>query len=1219
MDGTPDRTSARPRVSETFGQRLKSWGSGLTPLFLAILAVAWVAPPDLVARLTSKASGPEPAATAAAAPPAATDPTSDQADGRAGRPASASGAPATHDEATTGPAAATAPAKQRAVHADTDGDKVFDDLEARLAGLSPEQTTPVIAVFSTTLDNTRLAALRTEVGPFDVTRSYTAVPGVATTLQKRQIEALARSGALVQVEEDRQVQLASAGAQASFGVKKAAEDFGLYGDAAGDGLKTYSSADSVVAVIDSGIDGGHVNLDEGKVIAFQDMVRYPSSTCAARPPAGTPFDQQGHGTHVASIIAGDGDGDPDGRGVAPGAALIGLRVFDCTRYGSMSDVNAAIQWVIDHRNEHGIDAMNLSLGADVASDGKDLTSRLLNVAATLGVASFVAAGNSGPNAATLGSPAGAKYAVTVGAIADTGANGFSIASFSSRGPTTDGRMKPDILAPGVDIRAADYNTGSGYTAKWGTSMATPFAAGVGVLALEADASLRPSGAACPAGSPDPDCGDGVIDAFMQHPLLALLRDTAVDWGAPGADPESGAGRLDAFKALAQARGDSAATPPAVPAHFTVGGTVAAGAAVTWPLTVDTLDWPLAVTALAAPGLDVHIGLLTPAGDGATGGGSNIREDSFGYRVPATGRYALEVTGKTGSGAYRLDISGASVPPAPVAYPGVPGSVKPTAIDGGARVTWTAAPSNGNTITSYTVSARESQTGLLLSTSVSVPGTARSANFTGLVPDRSYVFYVRAANSAGNGRISAPSTGLIVQTVPAAPVNVAATGGNASATVTWAAPPYTPGSGYLAGYVVRASNGATVRVGVNDRAATVPNLANGTPYTFTVATASNVGDGPPSAATAAVTPAPTVPGPPTSVAATRIDRGVKVTWRAAPANGTPVTAYTLRNPFGGPNVTVPATATTATLTGLQVGSGAGFGVYATNAVGNGPVAYSNPVMIVTVPGIVRDLSAAPGNGSVRLTWAAPAFDGLSPVTGYTVRASNGATVKVSATTLSATVGGLANGTAYTFTVAAANAVGEGWALSLPAPVTPVPGVPGAPGTPRVTVADHAATVTWTAAAPNGSPVTGYTVTAQPEGLSVTVPGSALTATVRGLTVGTAYTFTVQAMNTVGAGPVSAPSARLIAAGLPGTPTAVAAAAGTASVRVTWAPPLDSGGSAVTAYLVRASNGVTVRVLASARAYTFSGLTNGVAYTFSVTAVTAVGSGQPGETAAVVPTA
>jgi serine protease AprX len=138
----------------------------------------------------------------------------------------------------------------------------------------------------------------------------------------------------------------------------------------------------------------------------------------------------------------------------------------------MSNVNAAIDWALAGKATYGIDALNLSLGGSLRSDGLDTTSVLLNKATASGLAVFVAAGNAGPAARTIGVPGAARWVTTVGAMADTTAGGLGVAPYSSRGPTADNRVKPDVVAPGTAITAARSGTGNGYTTLSGTSMAT---------------------------------------------------------------------------------------------------------------------------------------------------------------------------------------------------------------------------------------------------------------------------------------------------------------------------------------------------------------------------------------------------------------------------------------------------------------------------------------------------------------------------------------------------------------------------------------------------------------------------------------------------------------------------------------------------------------------------------------------------------------------------
>ena len=169
---------------------------------------------------------------------------------------------------------------------------------------------------------------------------------------------------------------------------------------------------------------------------------------------------------------------------------------------------------------------------------------------------------------------------------------------------------------------------------------------------------------------------------------------------------------------------------------------------------------------------------------------------------------------------------------------------------------------------------------------------------------------------------------------------------------------------------------------------------------------------------------------------------------------------------------------------------------------------------TAPGAPTGLAGSPGNGSASLSWTAPASDGGAAITSYTITPSVGAPIVTGTNATTRVVTGLTNGTPVTFTVAAQNAVGVGAAS---APVTVTPAIPAqAPPTNVLASAGNAsATVTWTA-----SPgATSYTVTSNPAGGIVSNPVSGTTATVTGLTNGTAYTFSVTA---TGPGGTSAPA-------------------------------------------------------------------------------------------------
>jgi hypothetical protein len=180
----------------------------------------------------------------------------------------------------------------------------------------------------------------------------------------------------------------------------------------------------------------------------------------------------------------------------------------------------------------------------------------------------------------------------------------------------------------------------------------------------------------------------------------------------------------------------------------------------------------------------------------------------------------------------------------------------------------------------------------------------------------------------------------------------------------------------------------------------------------------------------------------------------------------------------------------------------------------------------VPGKPTNLVAVAGNATVSLTWTAP-DNGGSAITGYTMTETEAGLGPVTCSmtgATSCTVGGLTNGTEYTFTVTATNAVGTGPASDPSNKVNPVNPVtaPDAPTGVTATGGLGSASISWTAPASNGgSPITLYTVTSAPDGKTCTT-SDALSCTVAGLTSGTTYTFTVTATNAVGAGPASDPS-------------------------------------------------------------------------------------------------
>ncbi|MCJ7489042.1 MAG: S8 family serine peptidase, partial [Thermoplasmata archaeon] len=242
-----------------------------------------------------------------------------------------------------------------------------------------------------------------------------------------------------------------------------------------------------IAVIDTGIDYTHPDLGGGfgpsfKVIGGYDFYNHDSD----------PMDDNGHGTHVAGVVAADGGMI----GVAPDARLLAYKSLGSDGAGSMSDVIAAIDAAIDPNGdgnpEDRVDVISMSLGGQ--GEVGDPICMAVQRAVEAGVVVVVAAGNSGPSMNTVASPGVSPYAVTVGAVDDSGA----LASFSSRGPTPDMTIKPDLSAPGVNIvstvpmMGAEMSNPTGYMAMSGTSMATPQVSGAAALLLQLHPDWSPS-------------------------------------------------------------------------------------------------------------------------------------------------------------------------------------------------------------------------------------------------------------------------------------------------------------------------------------------------------------------------------------------------------------------------------------------------------------------------------------------------------------------------------------------------------------------------------------------------------------------------------------------------------------------------------------------------------------------------------------------------------
>ncbi len=258
----------------------------------------------------------------------------------------------------------------------------------------------------------------------------------------------------------------------------------------------YSGAGIGIAILDTGISAVNDFISpNNRIIAFKDFINNKKA----------PYDDNGHGTHVAGIAGGNGINSLGRyKGIAPSCNLIAVKVLDSEGKGNAGDVLAGMQWVIDNKKRYNIKILNLSIGTNNTSLDDPLV-KAVEKAWNIGIAVTIAAGNNGPKKSSISSPAISKKVITIGASDDhKHANFFgnTLINFSGRGPTLECIVKPDIIAPGVNIVSclsknitANKNEikviDNSYFALSGTSMATPIVSGGIALLLEKYKDLKP--------------------------------------------------------------------------------------------------------------------------------------------------------------------------------------------------------------------------------------------------------------------------------------------------------------------------------------------------------------------------------------------------------------------------------------------------------------------------------------------------------------------------------------------------------------------------------------------------------------------------------------------------------------------------------------------------------------------------------------------------------
>ncbi len=352
-----------------------------------------------------------------------------------------------------------------------------------------------------------VAALVTRLGG-TVTSQLVIIRGVGALLTPRAAAQLRQAVGITAVTLNSPVQLTDNGGgddEVGIGSQTPATD---YPDVIGADVvwqQGVTGKGVTVAILDTGI-GNHRGVTRsilgrpGRIVAWVDLVEGSRR----------PTDPNGHGTHIAGIIANSQKGaDGEWNGIAPGVNLVGIRVLDATGTGTYERVITGLQWVIQHKDEYNIRVVNLSIVSPVQSPyWADPLNQAVMQAWASGLVVVVAAGNGGPNPLSVGVPGNNPYVVTVGAFTDNYTpldwGDDYITPFSAAGPTLDGFVKPDVVAPGAhmvstivpqsglarDHRA--HGASNQYFSMAGTSQAAAVVSGLAALVVAHNPQFTPN-------------------------------------------------------------------------------------------------------------------------------------------------------------------------------------------------------------------------------------------------------------------------------------------------------------------------------------------------------------------------------------------------------------------------------------------------------------------------------------------------------------------------------------------------------------------------------------------------------------------------------------------------------------------------------------------------------------------------------------------------------
>jgi parallel beta-helix repeat protein len=618
---------------------------------------------------------------------------------------------------------------------------------------------------------------------------------------------------------------------------------------------------------------------------------------------------------------------------------------------------------------------------------------------------------------------------------------------------------------------------------------------------------------------------------------------------------------------------------------------------------------------------VNLTWMVPSSDG----GSAI----IGYNVYRDGSFLTFVTGLwyndtavTNGVTYDYNVSAVNgvgegpkstgVSATPEGVPDVPQNLQANPGDGFVNLTWLApADDGGSPILFYNI-YRNGTVGVY----DTVPASQLWYNDSSVINGLTYTYNISAVNALGEGPQTTDVMGTPTSsaTVPSEPLNLQADSGDSYVNLSWIAPASDGGSA-ITGYNIYRNGTFLIFVSgqlwYNDTT-----VSNGVTYTYNVTAVNGVGEGPNSTGVSA-TPM-TVPTVPQSPATTTGNGYVEINWTTpADDGGSPILwYYVYRSINTGVYAIVPAGQLWYNDTNVTNGVTYTYNISAVNAVGEGPRTgdvSGTPMTLALAP---QNLQANSGNGFINLTWTAPSDDGGSPILFYNIYRNGTVGIYdiVPASQFWYNDSNVTNGLMYTYNISAVNSVGEG-------PQTgDVSGIPATVASePQNLLANSGnsyVNLTWTApASSGGSPIVGFNI--YRNGTFLTFVTGQLWYNDSSVTNGVNYTYNVTAINGVGEGPNST-GVSAIPMTVPSVVENLGDDSGSGYVNLSWDVPLDDGGSPITNYYIYKNGtvGPIAIISGSQRWYNDSAVSNGITYTYNVSAVNSVGEG-PNSTISATP--